>query len=288
MTEKEVNEAEEKKEEQVEEKALLSPQRTQTLELDKENCELTLEGLLKAGVHFGQKKSRWNPKMTNYLFGVRNGIHIINLEKSLEMYEKALKVFEEIIKKNGKVMIVGTKKQAKELVWKVGEELKMPYVNERWIGGTFTNFGVISKRIKYLEENRDGLEKGKFSYLTKLERLKLTKELDGLEVKIGGLLGMKKIPEAVFILDINKDNIALKEARKAGVKIIGLVDSNSNPDLVDYAIPANDDAVSSLKYILEIFLCRILKAGKVEVKEETVSKKSIDKSDSAKATSDKE
>ncbi|MDA3814983.1 MAG: 30S ribosomal protein S2 [Patescibacteria group bacterium] len=258
MTEKEVKEG------QSEKQVPVSPQRTQSLELNKEDCELSLERLLKAGVHFGQKKSRWNPKMDNYLFGVRNGIHIIDLEKSLEMYEKALKVLEEIVKKNGKIMIVGTKQHAKELVRKVGEELKMPYVNERWIGGTFTNFGVISKRIKYLEDNREGLEKGKFSYLTKLERLKLTKELDGLEVKIGGLLGMRKIPEAVFILDINKDKIALKEARKAGVKIVGLVDSNSNPDLVDYAIPANDDAISSLKYILEVFLCRIIKAGKTE------------------------
>ncbi len=250
----------------------LSPQTTQSLELNKDECELSLERLLKAGVHFGQKKSRWNPKMGVYLFGVRNGIHIINLEKTLEMFEKALKELEEIVGKGGKVMIVGTKKQAKELVGKVGEELRMPYVNERWIGGTFTNFGVISKRIKYLEENRDGLEKGRFSYLTKLERLKLTKELDGLQEKIGGLSVMKKIPEAILILDINKDKIALKEARKAGVKIFGIVDSNSNPDLVDFAIPANDDAISSLKYMLEVFLCRMIKAGKSSV-EKIVEKK---------------
>lgn len=255
------NETREEAEKQ-EDQTPLNPQRTQSLELKKDDCELSLEKLLKAGVHFGQKKSRWNPKMGNYIFGVRNGIHIINLEKTLELFEKALKEIENIVANGGKVMVVGTKKQAKELVKKAGEELKMPYVNERWIGGTFTNFSVISKRIKYFEENRDALEKGRFSYLTKLEKLKLKKELDDLEEKMGGLLTMKKIPEAIFVLDINKDSIALKEAKKAGVKIFGIVDSNSNPDLVDFPIPANDDAISSLKYILEVFLCRTLKAQK--------------------------
>lgn len=272
MSEQEVKKGEEAKAE-----TPVSPERAQDLQLNTENCELSLEKLLKAGAHFGHKKSRWNPRMGNYLFGVRNGVHVIDLEKTLEMFRKALDFMKEsVVAKNGQIMIVGTKKQAKELVKKAGEELGMPYVNERWLGGTFTNFSIISKRIKYLESNKEALEKGRFSHLTKLERLKMKRELEGLEEKMGGLQGMKKLPEAVFILDVNKDELALKEAKKEGVKTIGIIDSNGNPEVVDYPIPANDDAVSSLKYILEVFLCEIKDAkGKTSKKEEAKDKKAL-------------
>jgi small subunit ribosomal protein S2 len=233
----------------------------------KKDYQLSLEEMLKAGVHFGHRSFRWNPKMEPYVFGVRGGVHIIDLEKSLDLFQKALDFAEEVVKKDGQILIVGTKKQAKDLVRATADEIRMPYVNERWIGGTFTNFKVILKRIKYLSETTEGLEKGKYSELTKLERLKLKKEASRIEEKIGGLALMTKIPEVIFVLDIKKDEIAIKEAKKAGVKIIGLVDSNCDPNLVDYPIPANDDAISSLRYILGVF------QGKIkEVQENKLSK----------------
>jgi len=248
-----------KVEEKVEEKKEVKKIKKEDL---KKNYQLSLEEMLKAGVHFGHKSFRWNPKMEPYVFGVRGGVHIIDLEKSLDLFQKALDFTEGVIKKNGQILIVGTKKQVKDLVKETAGEIKMPYVNERWIGGTFTNFKIILKRIKYLVETTEGLEKGKYSDLTKLERLKLKKETSRLEEKIGGLRLMTRTPEVIFILDIKKDEIAIKEARKAGVTIIGLVDSNCDPNLVDYPIPANDDAISSLRYILGVFQERINKIQK--------------------------
>ncbi len=226
---------------------------------DEINYELSLEGMLKAGVHFGHKKAYWNPKMAKYIFGVRNGVHIIDLEKSLELFEKALKYVDEIAEKKGMILVVGTKNQAKQLVKEVAEEMEMPYVNDRWLGGTFTNFNFIKNRIRFLVNNTDALEKGRLNNLTKLERNKLQKKLVRIDSRMGGLVKMTRLPEAVLILDVNKDIDTVKEARKVGVKIIGLVDSNSNPDLVDYAIPANDDAVSSLKYVLGVIANRMNK-----------------------------
>jgi len=215
--------------------------------------------MLKAGVHFGHKKAYWNPKMSRYIFGVRNGVHIIDLEKSLELFEKALKYIDEIAEKKGMMLVVGTKNQAKKLVRDVSEKMDMPYVNDRWLGGTFTNFNFIKNRIRFLINNTDALEKGRLNNLTKLERNKLQKKLIRIDSRMGGLVKMTRLPDAILILDVNKDLDAVKEARKSGVKIIGLVDSNSNPDLVDYAIPANDDAVSSLKYVLGVISERMSK-----------------------------
>lgn len=232
-----------------------------TKKITKENVdyELSLEAMLKAGVHFGHKKAYWNPKMAKYIFGVRNNVHIIDLEKSLKLFEKALEYIDEISSKEGMILVVGTKNQAKQLVKKMAEDMNMPYVNDRWLGGTFTNFNFIKNRIKFLVNNREALEKGRLNNFTKLERNKLQKKLTRIDGRMGGLVKMTRLPDAVFVLDINKDLDAVKEAKKVGVKIIGLVDSNSDPDLVDYAIPANDDAVSSLKYILGVISNRINK-----------------------------
>ncbi len=227
---------------------------------DKKSVELSLQAMLKAGVHFGQKKSRWNPKMKEYIFGVRNGVHIIDLEKSLKLFEEALKQIDEIAKKEGTILIVGTKNQAKQLVKEAAEKIGMPYVNNRWLGGTFTNFGFIKNRIKFLISNKEALEQGKLKDTTKLERNKLQKKLTKIEERMGGLVGMTRLPEAILVLDINKDVDAVKEARKSGVKVIGLLDTNSDPDLVDFPIPANDDAVSSLRYILDVVADRFSKA----------------------------
>lgn len=226
---------------------------------DNKKYELNLENLLKAGVHFGHKKARWNPQMQPYIFGVKSGIHVINIEKTLEMYQKALDFMKSVIENGEEVMIVGTKKQIKDLVKVAGEKAEIPYVNERWIGGAFTNFGNISRRIKYLIDTKKNLETGKLSYLTKLEKNKLKKELDKIEAKMGGLKRMKRVPKAIFVLDIQKDKLAVKEARGKNVTVIGLIDTNSNPEGIDFPIPANDDAYSSLSYILGVFLNSVSK-----------------------------
>lgn len=222
--------------------------------------ELSLEAMLKAGVHFGHKKSRWNPKMQQYIFGVRNGIHIIDLEKSILYFEKALEKIEEVFSQNGIVLIVGTKRQSKDLVGAVAKKIGIPFVNERWLGGTFTNFDIMKKRLKYLVDTRESLSKGKLVSLTKLEKHKLMKRLDKIEEKMGGLIGMNRLPDLVIVLDTNKERAAIDEAKKMGIPMVGLIDSNSNPDLVEYPIPANDDALSSLKYILGVFLKKSLEA----------------------------
>jgi len=236
-----------------------------------EKFNLSMEAMLKAGLHFGHKKARWNPKTKNYIFGVRNGIQIIDLEKTLQLFQKALDFIEEIVKKDGQILVVGTKKQAKQLVRDVAEKGGMPYVNERWLGGTFTNFKVISKRINYLIDTEEALEKGKLAGMTKLEKNKLEKKLEKIEQKMGGLKTMKGLPSAVFVLDVIKDRVVVKEAQKAKIKVIGLVDTNSDPDGIDYPIPANDDALSSLRYVLGVFLKKILETKNLAKKEKAFS-----------------
>lgn len=221
---------------------------------NEEKYQLNLENLLKAGVHFGHKKSRWNPKMKKFIFGLKSGVHIINLEKTLEMFQTALDVMKKIIENGEEIVFIGTKKQVKDLVKEMAEKLEMPYVNERWVGGALTNFENISRRVKYLVDTLDKIKKNKLLQLTKFEKNQLNKELDKIEEKMGGLKRMKRIPKAIFVLDVEKDELAIKEAKKKGVIVLGLVDTNSNPEKIDYPIPANDDAFSSLRYILGVIL----------------------------------
>ncbi len=223
---------------------------------------LSITSLLENGVHFGHKKATRNPKMDPYIFGVRKGVNIINLEKTIQKFQEALDFVEQLVEKNGKIILVGTKKQAKTLIGEAAEKTGMAYVNERWIGGTFTNFKVILKRLKYLKEQKEAIKEDKLAYLTKLEKGRLNKEIKNMETRMGGLAEMTRLPEAIFVLDIDKDLTAVKEARKQGIKIIALVDTNNNPDNLDYFIPANNDALSSLKYILEILIQKINKAQK--------------------------
>lgn len=227
--------------------------------------DLSVLELLKNGVHFGHKKSTRNPKMNPYIFGIRKGINIINLEKTSEKFQEALNFIEQLIEKKGEIVLVGTKKQAKNLIKEIAEEIKMPYVNERWIGGTFTNFKVISSRVNYYKNQKRFLEQGQLDHLTKFEKNKLNKELNNLESQMGGLIEMTKLPEAVFVLDIDKDRTAVKEAQKKGIKTIALVDTNDNPDGLDYFIPANNDALSSLEYILKTVAEKIKKVQKTDI-----------------------
>jgi small subunit ribosomal protein S2 len=225
--------------------------------IKKENMEkesqfnLNIEEMGRAGLHFGHKTSKVHPKMFPFIFGSRNTIHIIDLEKTKQKFEEALKFIQDLVSQNKTILFVGTKPQIKDLVKEIATELGYPYVNERWLGGTFTNFEVIKKRAEYLKD----LEKRKteefFEKYTKKERMEIEKKIQKLEKKFGGIKNMDRLPDAVFICDMVKDKLAVKEAREKGVKIIAISDTNADPTLADYPIPANDDAISSVKYILE-------------------------------------
>jgi len=212
---------------------------------------INLEEMSLAGLHFGHKTSRINPKMEPYISGTKNNVHIIDLEKTKEKLEEALDFIEKLILENKILIIVGTKIQHKELVKNLAESCDLPYINNRWVGGTFTNFNVIKKRINYFKELENKKAKGELEKYTKKERLIFDKELKELELKFKGIKNLERIPDAIFIVDIKKDHLAAKEARRKGVKIIAISDTNCDPTLADYPIPANDDAISSVKYILE-------------------------------------
>jgi len=219
--------------------------------IKKNKIDINSDEMMKAGVHLGHRVSRLHPKMKDYIFGVRNTIHIIDLEKTVVEFEKTLNFIKELVEKQGIILLVGTKTPLKRLVKETAVECDIPYVSERWLGGTFTNFKVILKRIKYFRELERKQKEGELEKYTKKERVDFDKELKKLELKFGGIKNLDKIPEAVFVCDVRKDILAVKEARVKGVKIIAIADTNVDPNLVDYAIPANDDAITSVRYILE-------------------------------------
>jgi small subunit ribosomal protein S2 len=217
-----------------------------------ENINLDIEEMAKAGLHFGHATSKFHPKMTPYVFGVRNGIHIIDLEKTKEKLKEALKFIQQLVAENKILLVVGTKFQIKDLVKDFAKEFGFPYVTERWLGGTFTNFPVIKQRCEYLKELEQKLQNQELmEKYTKKERKEMEKKLQKLETKFGGIKNLERLPDAVFIIDMKKDELAVKEARRKGVKIIAISDTDSDPTLADYPIPANNDAISSVKYILE-------------------------------------
>jgi small subunit ribosomal protein S2 len=212
---------------------------------------IKIDEMIQAGLHFGHKTSRIHPKMKPYLDSVKSNIHIINLEKTAKKLEEALKFIQKIISENKILLLIGTKIQARDLVKNYAQELSLPFINERWVGGTFTNFEIIKKRLIYFKDlERKKKEEGLEKY-TKKEIAKIDKELRNLKIKFGGIKDMEKLPDAIFVLDIKKDDLAIKEARMKGIKIIGVVDTNANPTLVDFPIPANDDTILAIKYILE-------------------------------------
>lgn len=224
------------------------------------------EEMLRAGLQFGHQTSRTHPKMKPYLFGVRSSIHIFDLEKTAEKLKETLGFIRKLILENKTILFVGTKIQAKNLVKEMAAETGFPYVVERWLGGTMTNFKVINDRVEYFKDLERKKETGELEKYTKKERLEFDKELQKLRIKFEGIKEMSRIPDAVFIVDIKKDALAIEEARKKGLKVIGICDANTDPTLVDYSIPANDDSISSLKYIFGKVQGVILKA-KQEVKD---------------------
>ena len=204
-----------------------------------------------AGLHFGHRTSRVHPKMKPYISGVKNTVHVIDLEQSAKKLEKALEYIKKLVIDGKSIVFVGTKVQVKELLKTTAIECGVPYINERWLGGTFTNFKTIKKRIDYFKELEEKKEKGELGKYTKKEQLKLDKELVDMERKFGGLRSLSGLPDAVFVLDMWKDSLVIKEAIMKNIPIIAIADTNVDPDLANYPIPANDDAVSSIEYILK-------------------------------------
>ena len=214
--------------------------------------DISIEQMLKAGVHFGHQTRFWNPKMDPFIFGNRNKVHIINLEKTLEHLKPSVEFCKQLAAANNRILFVGTKRAASKVIKSEAERCDMPYVNYRWLGGMLTNYKTVRASIRRLEILKTQEEEGKFNDLTKKEVLGIKREMEKLERSIGGIKNMGGLPEALFIIDVNNEKIAVAEARKMGIPIIGLVDTNSDPDSVDYVIPGNDDAIRSISLIARI------------------------------------
>ena len=211
---------------------------------------VSMNYLLEAGVHFGHQTRRWDPKMAEYIFQARNGIHIIDLQKTARAIEKAYAALQEIAENGGKVLFVGTKKQAQEAAEENATRTNMYFINERWLGGTLTNFKTIKSRIRRMEEIEKMETDGTFDLLPKKEVAGLKKEYEKLNKNLRGIRDMKKVPDALIIVDPRKEEIAIKEARILGIPVFGIVDTNCDPDMVDYVIPGNDDAVRAVKLVI--------------------------------------
>ncbi|MDA9263997.1 30S ribosomal protein S2 [Saprospiraceae bacterium] len=240
--------------------------------------------LLEAGVHYGHLKRKWNPKMLPYIFMERKGIHIIDLNRTSERLEATGAAMKQIAKSGRKILFVATKKQAKDIVANAAKEVNMPYVTERWLGGMMTNFQTIRKSIKKMNSIDAMLADGSLSSINKKEKLTLTRERNKLEKVLGGVANINRLPTAVFVIDITHEHIAIKEAKKLGMKTFAVVDTNSNPNDVDFPIPGNDDASKSVKLICD-YLVGMIKEGFTE---KGVEKEAADKAAAiAKAAADK-
>lgn len=234
-----------------------------------ENTSLQQQ-LLEAGVHFGHLKKKWNPKMLPYIFAEKKGIHIIDLNKTVEGLQDAAAALKSIAKSGKKIMFVATKKQAKEIVSEVARRVNMPYVTERWLGGMLTNFATIRKSVKKMQSIEKMLNDGTFENVTKKERLTLTRDKEKMEKVLGGIAQLARVPSALFIVDIAHEHIALLEAKRLGIATFGMVDTNSDPTKIDFAIPANDDATKSIAIIVNYIAAAIA---------EGLSERAVEKTD---------
>ncbi|MCG5500060.1 30S ribosomal protein S2 [Ectothiorhodospira lacustris] len=211
---------------------------------------VTMRQMLEAGVHFGHQTRYWNPKMDQYIFGHRNKIHIINLEKTLPLFNDAMNYLGKMSANGGKIMFVGTKRSARDLVAEHAQRCKMPYVNHRWLGGMLTNFKTVRESIRRLKELETMKEDGTLNRLSKKEALMRTREMEKLERSLGGIKDMPGLPDAMFVIDVGYERIAISEARKLGIPVVAVVDSNNSPEGVDYVIPGNDDAMRAIQLYL--------------------------------------
>ena len=221
---------------------------------------ITMKKLLEAGAHFGHQTRRWNPKMKKYIYGARNGVYIIDLQKTVDLIIVAYKAMKEIVDNGGKVLFIGTKKQCKEAVEAEALRSGSFYITNRWLGGTLTNFKTIQSRIRFLKELERREEEGELDLLPKVEAAQLRKEKEKLAKNLEGIKEMRKIPNAIFVIDPNIEHNAVAEARKLNIPVFGIIDTNSNPDLVDYVIPANDDAIRSVSLILAVIADAIVES----------------------------
>ncbi len=253
--------------------------------------KVTFQELLDAGVHFGHLRRKWNPKMAPYIFMERNGIHIIDLHKTIVKLDEASQALQQIAKSGKKIMFVATKKQAKDIVSEKVKNINMPYVTERWPGGMLTNFVTIRKAVRKMSSIDKMLEDGTMSTLSKRERLQIARQRDKLELNLGSIADLTRLPAAIFVVDIMKEHIAIAEAKKLGIPTFAIVDTNSDPTLVDFPIPANDDASKSIEKIMEI-LCVSIAEGLSERKQEREKIKDVkdvkDGKDGKKESSKKE
>jgi len=212
----------------------------------------TLEEMLKAGMHFGHQTSKWHPKMEPFIFTSRKGVYVLDLSKTQPMLATALEFIKKMTQEGKVILFVGTKNQVKKPMKAMAEEVNMPYVSEKWLGGCLTNFLIIKKSIKKYQDLVQKKETGGLDKYTKKERLNFDREIKSLEMKVGGLVSLKKLPDALFIWDIRKEKTAVTEARKKNIPIIAICDTNVNPDLVNYVIPSNDDATKTIKLVLNV------------------------------------
>jgi small subunit ribosomal protein S2 len=214
-------------------------------------AEVTMRQMLEAGVHFGHQTRYWNPKMAPYIFGERGKIHIINLEKTMPLFGDAMNYISSLVARGGTLLFVGTKRSAQSTVRESAERCGMPYVNHRWLGGMLTNYKTVRASIKRLKELETMSEDGSFGRISKKEALMLTRELEKLERSLGGIKNMRGIPDAMFVVDVGHEKIAITEARKLGIPVVGIVDTNNSLEGVDYVIPGNDDAIRAIKLYVE-------------------------------------
>lgn len=235
--------------------------------------DISMRDMLKAGVHFGHQTRYWNPRMASYIYGARSKIHIINLEKTLPLLQEALNFLGGAAAKKGKILFVGTKHAAQEIVKTEAERCKMPYVNHRWLGGMLTNYKTIRQSIRRLKELEVLFEKGQFGRLTKKEILNLTREREKLERSLGGIKNMGGLPDALFVIDVGHEDIAIKEAGRLSIPVVGIVDTNNSPDGVSYLIPGNDDSIGAIALYCRAVADSIIeaRAANLEVGEEAVA-----------------
>jgi len=221
-------------------------------------ADVSMKALLETGVHFGHRARRWNPKMKPYIFTERNGIHIIDLQQTVKQLEQVCALVSDTVARGGTVLFVGTKRQAQETIQQEAERCEMPYINTRWLGGTLTNWRTIRERIEALKSMERARDEGLWERFKKKEGLLLQRELDGLQVRLGGIRDMKGLPELIFIVDVNRESTAIKEANSLGIPIIAVVDTNCSPDEIDYVIAGNDDAIRAIRLITKTIADAVL------------------------------
>ena len=235
-------------------------------------AKITTQTLLDAGCHYGHQTRRWNPKMKSYIFGERNGIYILDLKQTMYGLDSAYTFLKETAAKGGKILFVGTKKQAQEPISQQAERCGMPWINQRWLGGMLTNFVTMRSRINRMEELEAMVEDGRMATLPKKEQAVLGKELDKLQKNLGGVRDMTSLPQAIFVVDSKREEIAIREANRLHIPVVSLLDTNSDPDVVDYGIPANDDAIRSVALMCEIAADAVLAGtGKEQITAEEMA-----------------